>query len=79
MRPKKKKLFVVSAYLIFPSLEKMECVANMEGLDETSGSANHSDGTPLTTILSGSCFPLLECPAQKIYQFNSLTITCKSK
>jgi hypothetical protein len=64
-------------YLIFPSLEKMECVTNMEGLDETSGSANHRDGTPLTTIVSGSCFPLLECPAQQIYQFK--TITCKSK
>ena len=49
----------------------MECVTNMEGFDETNGSANHRDGTPLIIIVSGSCFPPLEYPAnqKKIYKY----------
>ncbi len=41
----------------------MVCETIVEAFDETSGSENHNDGTPLTTIVLGSCFPLLEFPA----------------
>lgn len=42
----------------------MVCVTNNEGLDDTLGSANQRDGTPLTIIVSGSCLPPLEYPAK---------------
>lgn len=55
------------AYLIFPKVEKIVCVTNMDGFDETRGSANHRDGAPLNTIVSGCCLPLppLEFPDGK--------------
>lgn len=43
----------------------MVWVTSTENLEEeTRGSANQRDGTPLTIIVSGSCFPL-ENPATK--------------
>lgn len=51
-KKKKKK------YLIFPNVEKIVCVTNIDGFDETLGSANHLEGTPLITIVSGSSLPL---------------------
>ncbi|WVY89468.1 hypothetical protein V8G54_034982 [Vigna mungo] len=40
----------------------------MEGLDETLGSANHRDGTPLRTTVSGSCrLRDAECSSQSFF------------
>lgn len=46
-------------YLILPNVEKIVCVTNIDGFDDTLGSANHLDGTPLNTIVSGSLLPPL--------------------
>ena len=42
--------------------------------DETRGSANHREGTPLSTIVSGSCFPLLEYPITPLSNKKMATI-----
>ena len=39
--------------LILPGAEKIVCVTSVDGLDDTLVSANHLDGTPRTTIVSG--------------------------
>lgn len=43
----------ILTHLIFPNAEKIVWVTSIEGLDETRGSANHRDGTPLTITVSG--------------------------
>jgi len=57
-----------NSYLIFPSTEKIVCVTNMEGLDDTLGSANHREGTPFTITVSGlRATPLEEFPTNQYF------------
>lgn len=57
----------ILTHLIFPNAEKIVWVTSIEGLDETRGSANHRDGTPLTITVSGWRLPPLEYPAHIKY------------
>jgi hypothetical protein len=47
------KLEITKVHLILPSAEKIVWVTSVEGLDDTLVSANHLEGTPRTTIVSG--------------------------
>jgi len=71
---------MTKSYLIFPKLEKIVCVTNIEGFDETRGSANHLDGTPLSIIVSASLLPSLECPANHNHiNYHEKIVKSKSK
>ena len=56
---------------MLPNVEKMVCVTNIDGLDETQGSANHLDGAPLKVMVSGPWLPLLEYPKAKSGQLQT--------